>query len=162
MASNRRISLDKDASQRGAKTAPLRTPDSRAASRVGPQLDAGSSASAGGTSTLLGSPSAKSTSAAETLTVIARFRAPKANAKNVPSPYVFMDKKVVKVNFDAYESKTYQFDTVFPPTTQQPELFEAVESTIDAVMKGFNATILACKWVHSLLCRRHSRSCHSY
>ena len=81
--------------------------------------------------------------ASETLTVLCRFRAPKANAPNTASPYLYPDPKVVKVNLDAYDSKLYQFDAVFPPTTQQPELFDAVEGTIDAVMGGFNATILA-------------------
>lgn len=113
----------------GRPTLPLRSPDGR-----GAHQDA------------LASPTAKNASSAETLTVIARFREPKVNTKNVPSPYVFMDEKMVKVNFDEYESKVYQFDTVFPPSTQQPELFQAVEGTIDSVLKGFNATILACKF----------------
>jgi hypothetical protein len=140
---NRRKSMDKAPAQKpvaGKSVAPLRSPDSSRPSAGASSLSTDWDADASS----LASPLAKNTPAAETLTVIARFREPKANAKPVPSPYVFMDQKVVKVNFDAYESKTYQFDTVFPPTTQQHELFEAVEGTIDAVMNGFNATILAC------------------
>ncbi|GAM26438.1 hypothetical protein SAMD00019534_096130 [Acytostelium subglobosum LB1] len=77
--------------------------------------------------------------------VIARFRPLNSREKAQEKDQVVcqfpQDTQIIMTNNG--NQVPFQFDRVFPPDTQQEEIFETVKSTVDDVLNGYNGTIFA-------------------
>ena len=69
--------------------------------------------------------------------VVVRFR-PRTRAEGAACTTIDDDKRSVRV-----ENTAYTFDAVLPPESTQADAFDCVVDIVDAVMQGFNGTLLA-------------------
>ena len=69
--------------------------------------------------------------------VVVRFR-PRTRAEGAVCATIDDDKRSVRV-----ENTAYTFDAVLPPESTQADAFDCVVDIVDAVMQGFNGTLLA-------------------
>ena len=91
-------------------------------------------------------PEASAEGKAERCRVLLRFR-PLPGEEGGDSPYMLQDKESVAVrprDAGAGDDVNFQFDKIFPGSAPQDDVFRHVMTdSVDAVLKGFNATVLA-------------------
>eukprot|EP00960_Hanusia_phi_P054483 762672-Hanusia_phi.AAC.2 len=83
---------------------------------------------------------------AERCRVLVRFR-PLPDSNHSESPFMIRDDARVSVapkDCCTSDQSTYQFDRIFSPDATQEEVFQVVmKDSVDSVLNGFNATVLA-------------------
>ncbi len=90
---------------------------------------------------------------AETLTVVCRFRPPYKRSLPLPpdarSLYGFPEGgRSVTITADSWDVKQFTFDRVYSSEHGQADIAETVVARVmNAVVDGYNGTILACKYI---------------